>query len=196
MRPDTATIGTPLSCASQVIGLAAQLAGAAGGVAFLEVPFVDADDEGAAFALDEIGDAQILLLERGGRVHQQDHHLGEADRFERIGDRELFELAFDPGAPPHPGGVVDEEAPAVPGERHRDGVAGDAGLGAGEQALLAEQPVDQGRLAGIGPADHGDADRPLRLRGDGRVAFGFLAAVSAASSGSAVSSGNASRRAS
>ena len=31
--------------------------------------------------------------------------------------------------------------------------------GAGEQPLLAEQPVDQRRLAGIRPADHGDADR-------------------------------------
>ena len=70
---------------------------------------------------------------------------------------------------------MDQEAPAVPCERHRDGVAGDPGLGAGEQALLAEQPVDQCRLARIGAPDHGDADRPLRLRGDGRVAFGFLA---------------------
>ena len=31
--------------------------------------------------------------------------------------------------------------------------------GPGQQPLLAEQPVDQRRLAGIGAADHGDADR-------------------------------------
>ena len=63
----------------------------------------------------------------------------------------------------HAGGVVDAEMPAVPVEIDRDGVAGDAGLGPGEQALLAEQPVDQRRLAGVRPADHRDADRPRRV---------------------------------
>ena len=55
----------------------------------------------------------------------------------------------------------------MPGQRHGDGVAGDAGLRAGEQAVLSGEPVDQRGLAGIGPSDHGDADRPLRRRRSG-----------------------------
>ena len=47
----------------------------------------------------------------------------------------------------------------MPGQVDRDGVAGDAGLRPGQQPLLAEQAVDQRRLAGIGAADHGNADR-------------------------------------
>ena len=38
----------------------------------------------------------------------------------------------------------------------------DAGLGADEQALLAEHPVDERGLAGIGAADDGDLQRAIR----------------------------------
>ena len=62
---------------------------------------------------------------------------------------------------PHAGGVVEAEFAAVPVELDRDGVARDAGFRAGEQALLAEQAVDQRGLAGVGPADDRDADRPV-----------------------------------
>ncbi|ESY17342.1 hypothetical protein X750_22630 [Mesorhizobium sp. LNJC394B00] len=41
----------------------------------------------------------------------------------------------------------------------RDGIAGDAGFRAGQKPLLADQRVDQRRLAGIGTADDGDAHR-------------------------------------
>jgi len=39
-----------------------------------------------------------------------------------------------------------------------DGIARDSGLGAGQGALLAEQAVEQARLADIGPADDVEAD--------------------------------------
>ena len=42
----------------------------------------------------------------------------------------------------------------------RDRVAGDPGLGPGQQAVLAEDGVDQRRLAGVRPPDDGDLDRP------------------------------------
>ena len=93
-----------------------------------EVRLAQPDDQRAALALDQVGDAQILFLERPFRVHQQDHHFGEANGIERVGDRQLFELLLDPGAPPHARGVVDAEALAVPGQFDRDGVARDAGL--------------------------------------------------------------------
>ena len=52
----------------------------------------------------------------------------------------------------------------MPVEIDRDGVARGAGLRRGEQALFADQPVDQGRLAGIRTSDNGDANG-MRLGG-------------------------------
>ena len=49
--------------------------------------------------------------------------------------------------------------PASPVDRDR--IAGDAGLGPGDQPLLVEHAVDQGRLAGVGPADDGELERPF-----------------------------------
>ena len=65
-----------------------------------------------------------------------------------------------------------------------DGVAGDAGLGPGEHAVLAEQPVHQRRLAGVRPPDHGDADRDAR-RPAVTLSFGKRRPVSPVSSGKA-----------
>ena len=59
--------------------------------------------------LDEVGDLQVLLLERRRRVEHEDDDLGEADGAERIGDRELLELALDPRLAPQPGGVEQPE---------------------------------------------------------------------------------------
>jgi hypothetical protein len=42
-----------------------------------------------------------------------------------------------------------------------DRIAGDAGLRSRQHAILAEQRVDQRRLADIGPADDGQPDRPV-----------------------------------
>ena len=97
-----------------MIDLGAQLAGRAAGVA-LQVPFVHADDQRAAFALDQIGDAQVLLLEGLRRIHQHDHHIGEADGVERIGDRELLDLLLDARLAPHAGGVVKKKLMPLPG---------------------------------------------------------------------------------
>ena len=129
------------------------------GTLFNEVGLAQPDDQRAPLALDQVGDAQILFLERPFRIHQQDHHLGEANGIERVGNGQLFELLLDPGPAPHPCGIVHAEALAVPGQFDRDRIAGDAGLRTGQQPLLAEQAVDQRRLPGIGATDHGDADR-------------------------------------
>ena len=43
-------------------------------------------------------------------------------------------------------------------EIDRDRIARDAGLGPGQQPLLAEQAVDQRGFAGIGPSDDRDAN--------------------------------------
>ena len=99
-----------------VIGLGAQLAGRAG-LALDQVPLVHAEHERPALALHQIGDAQVLLLERTLDVHQHDHDFGEADRVERVGDGELFELLLDARLAPHAGGVEQAELAALPFER-------------------------------------------------------------------------------
>ena len=55
---------------------------------------------------------QILLLERDRRVEQHHHDLGEADRAQRVGDRELFELVLDAGAAAQARGVEQLELAA------------------------------------------------------------------------------------
>ena len=79
-----------------------------------QVPFVEADDQRPALALDEIGERQVLLLERDRRVEQQDHDLGEAHRAQRVGDRELLELLDDSRAPPQARRVEEFELAALP----------------------------------------------------------------------------------
>ena len=74
------------------------------------VDLVEGDDDRAPFALDEIGDPGVLLFERRLRIDENDHHLGEPDGVERIGDRQLLELFLDARATPHPGGIVDAHA--------------------------------------------------------------------------------------
>ena len=63
MRQQTVRLGP------QLLGLAALVVD--------EVPFVQADDQGASLALDQVGDRQVLLLERDRRIEQQHDDFGE-----------------------------------------------------------------------------------------------------------------------
>ena len=76
-----------------------------------------------------------------------------------------------------PCGIEHAEIAALPVDLDRDRIARGAGLRAGQQALLAEQMVDQRGFPGIGAADDGDADRPLRkllVRDDDVVVVEFF----------------------
>src|SRR5262249_8642279 len=80
--------------------------------------------------------------------------------------RKLLELFLDAGTAPHSRGVVNSKRAALPRDVDRDRVACDAGLGAGEQPFLSQEPIDQRRLAGVRTADDRDADgaRPRSVR--------------------------------
>ena len=145
-----------------------------------------ADHQRAAFLLDQIGDALVLLLEGVVDVEQHHHHFGKAHGVERVGDRQLLQLLLDARAAAQAGGVVKAEFLPVPVEIDGDGVARGAGFRRGEQPLLADQPVDQRRLAGIGAPDNGDADRMRPPRRRPALVLG----------GCAVCSGSAARSAS
>jgi hypothetical protein len=127
-----------------------------------QIPFVDRDHQRPALALDQVGDAQILLLELVLRIHHQHHDFGKAHGAQRIRHRELFQLLFNARAAPQPGGVEHAKIPALPVDLDGDGIAGGAGLGAGQKAFFAEQVIDQRGFAGVGTANDGHADRPLR----------------------------------
>ena len=126
-----------------------------------QVPLVDREHQRPALFLHHPGELQILLLERVGRVDHEHDRLGEAHRAQRVGRRQAFELARHLRLAPETGGVDQAHCAALPGPRHGDRVAGDAGLGAGQHPLFAEQAVDQRRFAGVGPAE----DRELEGAG-------------------------------
>ena len=68
-----------------------------------------------------------------------------------------------------PGRVDEDELPPVVAHRRVDRVARRAGDLRHDEPLLAEQPVDERRLADVRPADHRDAERgflsPARAAG-------------------------------
>ncbi len=97
------------------------------------VPFVDRENDGAALAGDEIGDRQILLLERCSRVDDNQHAFGKADGVERDVNRQLFEFVTRGSrALAQARRVVDDDRAVARLPDCRDRVAGDAGLGAGQ----------------------------------------------------------------
>jgi hypothetical protein len=77
------------------------------------------------------------------------------------------EPLLDPCPAAQPRGVDQFHRPPLEGPGDADGVPGEAGFRARQQAFFAEQAVDQRRLAGVGPADHGETQK---VRGSFRFA--------------------------
>ena len=121
----------------------------------------------------QIGDPQVLGLQRGLGVQQHDDDLGEAHRAQPVRDRQLLQLLGHLGLLAHPGGVEQDDGRLAPLEGGADGVAGDAGLRPREHLVLAQDTVDEGGLARVGAAHDGDPHRAvlaaLGRRAGGRV---------------------------
>ena len=141
-----------------------------GARAFGNIPFVDRDHQGTPFFEHHVGDAKILRFEPARGIEQQHDDLGEIDRTPRVSHRQLLELVDDLSLLAHAGGVDQADfailaaARIVPFPVDRDRIARDPGLRAGQQAIFAEQAVDQGRLARVGTADDGELERPCKQR--------------------------------
>ena len=109
------------------------------------------------------------MFEPLGRIEQQHDDLGEIDGPARIGNRQFLELVDHAGTLAHAGGVDQADLAGLVGlgiepfPVDGDGIAGDPGLGTGQQAVFAQQLVDQRGLAGIGTPD----DRQLERTGQG-----------------------------
>ncbi len=108
------------------------------------------------------------MLEPLRGVEQQHHHFGEIDRAMGIGDRHFLQLVLHLGALAHACGVDQVDVALFAGLGvgplivDRDRIAGDPGLGPGQQAVLAQQPVDQSGFARIGSSDDGQLERAQR----------------------------------
>ena len=121
------------------------------------------DHQRPPLLLDQVGDLQILLLEGLLRVEQQHDDLGKADRLQRVAHRKLFGAPLHPHLAPQSRRVEQQQLPSLPFERGGDRVARDTRLGPGDHSILAEQRVDESRLADIRPPDDGDAQWMRRL---------------------------------
>ncbi len=89
------------------------------------------------------------MLEPAGRVEQQHHHFGKVDRVTGIGHGQLFKLVGDLGLLAH-ARRVDQPHRALlaafgigPFPVDRDRIAGDPGLGPGQQPVFLEEGIDQ-----------------------------------------------------
>ena len=93
----------------------------------------------------------------------QQGHVGAVEGLQGPHHRVVLGALVGAGLAPHPGGV-DEADRAVGRLDHGvDGVAGGAGQVVDDRALLADQPVEQRRLAHVGPARPWPPRRPGRL---------------------------------
>ena len=100
------------------------------------------------------GDALVVVGHLGGGVGQVDDHVGGSRRRLRVlphpGDQRFV------GAELPTAGIHQEEAAAAPLGLEAAGVAGDPGLLVDHGETAPQDPVDQRRLADIGPPDDGD----------------------------------------
>ncbi len=141
---------------------------------FDQVPLVEGDHQRTAFALDQVGQGKVLLLEGDGGVEHQHDDFGILDRAQAVAHRQLLQLLGHPRTTPDARRVDQVDHPAFPFPRHEDRVAGNAGFRPDQHALFAHHAVDQRRLAGIGSADNGHVEIALWVPAQRRlVAFAF-----------------------
>ena len=128
VMPETVSRGTPRAWLSPSSSAALMPLNRALGPSG-HVPFVDRDDQRAAFLEHIVGDLQVLHLEPARGVEQQHDDFGEIDRAAGIGDRQLLELVLDLGLLAHAGGVDQPHRPRLPVRRLPFPVDGDANRG-------------------------------------------------------------------
>ena len=150
------------------------------GVAVLvldRVPLVDEDDDAGPLVQDEAGDVGVLRRDPLHAVNDEQGDVGPPDGPQGPQDAVLLHSTRDAAPPPDTGGVNqgDGDFRAVvrrPLQAGVNGVAGGAGEGADDGPLLAQQPVQQRRLADVRASDDGETGSGrgllhLRRRGEG-----------------------------
>ena len=111
------------------------------------------------------GDLLVLFGHAFRRVDHHQHHIRPVNGPQAADHTVPFQRRVDFAAPPHAGGIDEDERHAVVFEISIHGIPGRTRNIADHQTFFAEQCIDQRRLADIGTADHGDPDG-VRLIGD------------------------------
>ena len=141
----------------------------------LAVPFVDRDHQRAA-GIERIAQHTRVLVGHAFAGIEHDHRdLAMFDRLQGLDDRELLDHLLHPRLAAHAGGVDQPVQTAIAFHVDGDRVARGARHLRGDHPLLAEQAVDQGRLADVRTAYEGDTDtRGVGVELRRRALFGQL----------------------
>ena len=105
------------------------------------------------------------MLKPASGIEQQHDHFGKVHRVACVRHRELFELVDHQRLLAHPRRVdqpdhaVLVQLGIVPDPVDCDRIAGDPGLGSGQQPVFAQERIDQRRFTGVGPPDDGELER-------------------------------------
>src|SRR5579875_752414 len=126
----------------------------------LGLGFVYRQDEGFMGTTDEIGDLPVAGRQPGFSIDQEEDDVGFFEgqlglllsRTRDIGRRDVLE--FDVGH--QAAGIEDRERYAVPLGLAEDAVARRAGNRLDDGSSLADEAIEEGRLAGVRPSNDGD----------------------------------------
>ena len=125
---------------------------------------LSSDQDRAAGGVDALGQALVLAGDALGGVDHEQGDVGVVDRPQGPHERVVLGRVVDPRAPAHAGGVDEHDRSVLGLDERVDGVAGRAGEVVDDGAVLADEAVEQRRLADVGPPDDGDARRPRLVR--------------------------------
>jgi hypothetical protein len=114
------------------------------------VPLVDRDHQCTPGFQHEAGQMRVLLGNVLARIEHQHHHVGVLDRLQGLDDGELLHRLEHLALAAHAGGVDQDVGLAVALELDVDRVARGARLVERDHAFLANQGIDQSRLADVG----------------------------------------------
>ena len=123
------------------------------------VPLVQRHNGRAARDADALGQPLVLVRRPDGGVDDQDGDVGPLEGAQRPHGRVLLGAAVRLGRAAQAGGVDEAHRPVGRLDHRVDGVARRARHVVHDGALLAQELVEERRLAHVGPADDGDARR-------------------------------------
>src|SRR6185312_11734848 len=123
-----------------------------------QVPFIDAEDDGASALMRVAGDGGVQGDEAFAGIHDDEHDIGKADVAPSHDDAEFFRHFFRLAFAADASGVDKDEFRSVPFNRFIDCVTGGAGDGGDDGTLASGESVQESGFADVGAADNGNLD--------------------------------------
>ena len=126
-----------------------------------QLPLVQHEHDRGAGGVDALGEALVLVGHAFGRVDEEQRGIGAVDRLQRAHEAVVLGRLVDAALAAQAGGVDEAQRAVVGLDDGVDRVARRAGHVVHDRALLADEPVEQRRLADVGPADDRDREDPV-----------------------------------